>query len=110
MNTFINDSVAMLKERGIRFTTFNGGAHLIVMGSAGFIDFWPTTGKWHDRAGQKGFGVESLIAHILPPAAAAPASAESRIEALENEVTTLTEQVHELQEKVDALWTRLLNG
>jgi hypothetical protein len=57
-------SAEYLRERGIPFSSNNGGAHLIVEGHSCFIDFWPGTGKWNSRDGQKGFGVRNLVALI----------------------------------------------
>lgn len=54
-------SAALLKHHGIIFTEHNNGAHLIVEGNNGYIDFWPGTGKWNDRSGTSGFGVRNLI-------------------------------------------------
>ena len=59
-------SAAYLQERGIPFTSNNGGAHLIVEGRECFIDFWPGTGKWSCRSGKKGFGVRNLVQYIAP--------------------------------------------
>jgi hypothetical protein len=59
-----DSSAQLLKEKDIHFTSNNGGAHLIVEGNDGFIDFWPGTGRWNDRKGTKGFGVMNLIRHI----------------------------------------------
>ena len=50
--------------RGIEFESKNEGAHLIVKGPKGLIDYWPGTGRWIDRTGGKGFGFKGLIAHI----------------------------------------------
>ena len=60
-------SADYLCQRGIHFTSHNGGAHLIVEGKECFIDFWPGTGKWHCRSGsgQKGFGVRNLVVYVL---------------------------------------------
>ena len=57
-------SADYLSKRGIQFSSNNGGAHLIVEGPSCFIDFWPGTGKWNSRDGQKGFGVRNLVAFI----------------------------------------------
>lgn len=59
-----NSSPAYLERFSIPFETKNGGAHLIVEGSKGFIDFWPGTGKWIARTKIKGFGVKNLIEAI----------------------------------------------
>lgn len=59
-----NSSPAYLEKHCIPFTVKNNGAHLIVEGSKGFIDFWPGTGKWIARSGKKGFGVKGLIMDI----------------------------------------------
>jgi hypothetical protein len=53
-----------LREAGIVFTTHNNGAHLIVEGRDGFIDYWPGTGKWVSRNGTRGFGLNNLLTHI----------------------------------------------
>jgi hypothetical protein len=58
-------STATLVSRGIRFESHNDGIHLMVNGPDGYVDFWPSTGKWVCRAtGRKGRGVKNLIAHI----------------------------------------------
>ena len=57
--------LASLKERGVAFSEHNGGAHLVVQGLHGFIDYWPGTGKWVCRVSRKsGFGSETLIRYI----------------------------------------------
>lgn len=61
------NSADYLAQRGIPFVSKNAGAHLIVEGSECFIDFWPGTGKWHSRNGDKGFGVRNLVTYIGKP-------------------------------------------
>lgn len=57
-----------LKHHHIGFTVKNDGVHLIVEGPQGYIDVWPTTGKWHDRQkGESGFGLLQLLARIKQP-------------------------------------------
>ncbi len=51
----------ILRKAGVRFETRNGGAHLIVEGQGGKIDFWPGTGKWIDRNRKNGRGINSLL-------------------------------------------------
>lgn len=51
----------ILIDRGVAFESKNGGAHLLVQGKNSLVDFWPGTGKWHSRSGEKGFGVQSLL-------------------------------------------------
>lgn len=58
-------SAQILKDKGIVFSSNNGGAHLIVEGKNCYIDFWPGTGKWNSRNGDKGFGVRNLVIYIL---------------------------------------------
>ena len=49
----------------IAFAVKIEGVHLIVEGPTGFIDVWPTTGKWICRGGQKqGFGLRELLLYI----------------------------------------------
>lgn len=57
-------SPKMLDGAGIPFESKNGGAHLIIKGSDGYIDFWPGTGKWISRNGKRGFGVRNLIRYV----------------------------------------------
>lgn len=57
-------SAIYLQEKDIPFESKNGGAHLVVEGRDCFIDFWPGTGKWITRNGQKGFGVANLVNFI----------------------------------------------
>lgn len=58
------NSAQYLENRGIPFVEKNGGAHLIVEGDEGYIDFWPGTGRWRTRNGRKGFGVRKLVEYI----------------------------------------------
>ena len=56
-----NSGPALLEKHSIVFESKNGGAHLIVEGSKGFVDYWPGTGRWSSRTGIKGFGAKNLI-------------------------------------------------
>jgi hypothetical protein len=51
----------LLEARNIEFEIKNNGAHLIVKGKNGLIDFWPGTGKFKTRSGIHGRGVFNLI-------------------------------------------------
>lgn len=53
-----------LTEEGISFERKNNGAHLIVETSNGKIDYWPGTGRWISRKGDRGFGIAKLLSHI----------------------------------------------
>lgn len=57
-------SADLLTNENIPFVAKNGGAHLIVEGRNCYIDFWPGTGKWITRNGERGFGVRNLIKEI----------------------------------------------
>ena len=49
----------------IGFVVKNEGMHLIVEGPQGFIDVWPTTGKWICRVDHnQGFGLRELLLYI----------------------------------------------
>lgn len=55
-------STRKLKESGIEFESKNGGVHLIVSQGLTTIDYWPSTGKFIDRGGDKsGRGVNNLL-------------------------------------------------
>ena len=60
-------SANRLDEIGIPYVSKNGGAHLIVSiygvdtKKQQIIDFWPGTGKWIVRSGEKGRGIRSLL-------------------------------------------------
>lgn len=63
-----NNSAAYLDYKEIIYQEKNNGAHLIVEGNVGYIDFWPGTGRWIDRSsGTKGFGVRNLVTFIVSP-------------------------------------------
>lgn len=56
---------AKLTELKIPFESKNNGAHLIVTGPDGLIDFWPATGKFKIRAtGESDRGIRKLIKHV----------------------------------------------
>ena len=55
-----------LTNNSIPFVSKNNGAHLIVEGNDGYIDFWPGTGKWIVRSPKfEGFGIKNLLEYIL---------------------------------------------
>ena len=56
------NSAKILQEAEVKFTSHNEGAHLVVDGPTGKIDFWPGTGKFIVRGkGSKGRGVFRLL-------------------------------------------------
>lgn len=57
-------SAQMLENKEIPFEEKNHGAHLIVEGVDCYIDFWPGTGRWITRNGERGFGVKNLIKYV----------------------------------------------
>lgn len=60
-------SADILKRNGISFTSHNDGAHLIVKGPPGIVDFWPGTGKWKVRkSGNVSRGVFPLMLFMKP--------------------------------------------
>lgn len=57
-------STKLLESAGIKFESFNGGAHLRVFG-ANRVDFWPGTGYWKDlTTDRRGRGVHNLLNHL----------------------------------------------
>lgn len=56
--------IEYLDAHKVVYATNNGGAHLVVEGRHGYIDYWPGTGKWKDRNGGDGFGATTLVEHI----------------------------------------------
>lgn len=55
----------LLKKFDIMFESKNDGLQLIVEGNIGYIDYWPTTGKWIDRSSKReGFGTRTLVTYI----------------------------------------------
>ena len=54
-----------LRNHSIAFDVKNDGMHLIVEGPVGYVDVWPTTGKWIFRGDRKqGFGLRELLLYI----------------------------------------------
>lgn len=60
------ESARILRENGVQFSSYNGGAHLVVFGPyQRTADFWPGTGKFIFRGGGKrGRGVRRLLAEL----------------------------------------------
>ena len=50
-----------LDDAGIGYSECNNGAHLIVQGAVGLIDYWPGTGRWKTRRGVEGRGIKELL-------------------------------------------------
>ena len=42
-------SARILAEAGIDFEQHNDGAHIVIKRNGRAWDFWPGTGKWHER-------------------------------------------------------------
>ncbi len=60
-----NQYQVTLTNNNIGFTVKNNGNHLVVEGRGGFIDVWPTTGKWICRVDHnQGFGLRELLLYI----------------------------------------------
>ena len=60
-------ALALLKEKSIVFEA-KSEHHYVVQGNEGYLDFWPTTGKWFDRqTKKKGFGARNLVTHLNVP-------------------------------------------
>ena len=56
---------AALEQRGINFEIKNFGAHIIVDGPHGKIDYWPGTGRWICRISKRRmFGIRSLLQYV----------------------------------------------
>jgi hypothetical protein len=58
-------SAEYLLTRQMPFVSKSNGVHLIVEGKNCLVDFWPGTGKWISRSGEKGRGVRNLVTFIL---------------------------------------------
>jgi hypothetical protein len=69
--TFKDQYIQYLTDAKIPFETKNGGVHLIVEGPHGYIDVWPTTGKWSPRPSEGNpcvenhFGYQNLITYLV---------------------------------------------
>lgn len=58
-------SVSELDSKGYKYSSHNNGAHLIVACQNVEIDFWPGTGLWKVRGGNKsGRGLFNLCKYI----------------------------------------------
>jgi hypothetical protein len=65
MKSLKDTNTKILVDSGIIFISSNNGLHLIVEGCYGYIDFWPSTGKWIDRKTQEsGIGAGKLLEFI----------------------------------------------
>ncbi len=59
-------SADALRRAGVKFETKNDGAHLIVTGPGGLVDFWPGTGLWKPRGTiSHRRGVSGLIKFVI---------------------------------------------
>lgn len=78
-----------------KFESKNNGEHLIIDSRYGYIDFWPSSGKWTFRVdGEKGQGAEAM--------------AES-LQKRRKPVETKPDQVTELKELLTQAWEIILN-
>lgn len=60
------ESTEILKDKGVWFESKNDGAHLIVTGKLGKIDYWPSTGLFIPRYNQKRMrGVFNLLREVF---------------------------------------------
>lgn len=59
----------VLRANGVFFTEHNHGAHLIIETPMGYVDYWPGTSRWKNRALARpvaGFGIATLLHYIKP--------------------------------------------
>jgi hypothetical protein len=64
----LDNSTKLLRERGITFDVYNDGMHLVIRSGERVFDFWPSTGKWIERASKvDGRGVFNLLKAIESP-------------------------------------------
>jgi hypothetical protein len=62
----IMDSIRALFSKHDIMHTEKSVAHWVVEGNKGFIDYWPTTGKWKERNSVvEGFGARLLTQYIV---------------------------------------------
>lgn len=55
----------LLVDIKAKFESKNNGEHLIIESRYGYIDFWPSSGKWAFRVdGEKGQGFEYMAASL----------------------------------------------
>lgn len=57
----LDNSMRLLDENGVTYTSHNNGYHVIIYTAAKTVDFWPTTGKFIIRGGSQGRGVNDLL-------------------------------------------------
>jgi hypothetical protein len=68
-----SSSADLLTERGIRFESKNGGAHLVVQHAGKVADLWPGTGKYRVRQpGGKGEVYRRGVFNLLRDLGAKP--------------------------------------
>jgi len=55
-----------LLYRGIPYLIYNEGLQLRIRTRYGYVDFWPSTGRWikSNNRGVKERGIESLVKHL----------------------------------------------
>lgn len=58
----LDESTKLLINLGVAFTSHNNGVHLR---TASGHDFWPSTGKWILKSGQKGRGVFKFLKELV---------------------------------------------
>lgn len=54
-------AMEVLNRCCVKFDRRNNDQHLIIEGFDCFIDFWPSTGNWATRLGEKGRGLNGLL-------------------------------------------------
>lgn len=59
--SFSEQCCQYLRENKIPYEVFNNGIQVKVMGPEGFIDFYPSTGKWTATGGTQMFGFIDLL-------------------------------------------------
>lgn len=76
-----DQSAVILQRAGVIFEEKNLGSHLIVLGGAKTIDFWPGTGLWIVRGTmQKRRGVRKLIQFVEQQRSPSQSSGDSAAE------------------------------
>lgn len=60
------ENIAALLEKNDVVFDIKSATHWVVEGNQGYIDYWPTTGKWSERGTVvTGFGARLLVQYIV---------------------------------------------
>lgn len=102
--------IKFLDEMGITYESKNNGEHLVIGTLGGIIDYWPSSGKFHDRATAfRSDGHSQFEALLKNRIGGLPVTVRSVSRPVEATVDPRDQRIAELEDLLGTAWDLLIS-